>query len=197
MALAARQSGDSAAEERLGWSDERLVSGCLSGDQQAWSALIDRYKNLVFSIPLKHGLSRDDAAEIFQAVCLEMLKHLPKLREPKAVCGWLIRVTSHKVLRHREQQQKLVELPADMDVASGQPAPESILRGLECEQALRDAIRQLQPRCRQLVHALFFEDPPRPYNEVAASLGLAIGSIGFIRGRCLRKLRELLHGAGF
>jgi DNA-directed RNA polymerase specialized sigma24 family protein len=47
------------------------------------------------------------------------------------------------------------------------------------------------------MHELFFEEPPRPYQEVAESLGLATGSIGFIRGRCLEKLRTFLKKRGF
>ena len=45
------------------WSDERLVNACLSGDAEAWSALVGKYKRLIFSIPIKLGLSRDDASE--------------------------------------------------------------------------------------------------------------------------------------
>jgi hypothetical protein len=44
---------------------------------------------------------------------------------------------------------------------------------------------------------LFFEQPPLPYAEVARRLGLATGSIGFIRGRCLERLRKLLMESGF
>jgi hypothetical protein len=44
---------------------------------------------------------------------------------------------------------------------------------------------------------LFFEQPPRPYNEVAQALGLATGSIGFIRGRCLGRLQKILAELGF
>jgi DNA-directed RNA polymerase specialized sigma24 family protein len=44
---------------------------------------------------------------------------------------------------------------------------------------------------------LFFEDIARPYAEVAASLGIATGSIGFIRRRCLEHLRKSLEEAGF
>ena len=40
---------------------------------------------------------------------------------------------------------------------------------------------------------LFYEQPARPYADIARSLGLAEGSIGFIRGRCLGKLRKLLE----
>jgi len=46
------------------------------------------------------------------------------------------------------------------------------------------------------VEMLFFETPPRAYRDVAASLGLAEGSIGFIRGRCLTRLRVSLRRAG-
>ena len=44
---------------------------------------------------------------------------------------------------------------------------------------------------------LFFEEPPRPYQQVAESLGIATGSIGFIRQRCLGRLRKQLAEAGF
>jgi len=44
---------------------------------------------------------------------------------------------------------------------------------------------------------LFFEEPARPYREVAASLGIALGSVGFIRQRCLDRLRKRLDEAGF
>ena len=45
----------------------------LQWQQEAWSGLIEKYKNLIFSIPIKMGIPRDDAADIFQAVCVELL----------------------------------------------------------------------------------------------------------------------------
>ena len=56
--------------------DGLLVQECLKGSEEAWSALIDKYKNLIFSIPIKYGFSPDEAAEIFQAVCLLSLIHI-------------------------------------------------------------------------------------------------------------------------
>jgi hypothetical protein len=50
-------------------SDERLVRDCLSGSEEAWSTLVNKYSRLIFSIPIKFGLSRDEAAEVFQQVC--------------------------------------------------------------------------------------------------------------------------------
>ena len=38
------------------WSNTRIVAECLAGDDRAWSALLDRYKNLIYSIPLRYGV---------------------------------------------------------------------------------------------------------------------------------------------
>jgi RNA polymerase sigma factor (sigma-70 family) len=78
---------------------------------------------------------------------------------------------------------------------SGPPA--DLLAQLEQEQTIREAITSLPPRCRQLIAMLFFEQPPIPYAEVAKTLNLATGSIGFIRGRCLKRLRHVLEEKGF
>ena len=67
----------------------------------------------------------------------------------------------------------------------------------EKEQVLREGIAQLSPRCRELVRLLFYEQPPLPYAEVAQRLGLATGSIGFTRARCLERLHKVLAKMGF
>jgi DNA-directed RNA polymerase specialized sigma24 family protein len=48
-----------------------------------------------------------------------------------------------------------------------------------------------------MIELLFFQSPPLPYSEVAQRLGLARGSIGFIRGRCLHRLKKILEAKGF
>ena len=72
-----------------------------------------------------------------------------------------------------------------------------MLSHLQQEQLVRDAVSELSPRCERLVRMLFFENPPRPYQDIAKKLDLATGSIGFIRGRCLSKLRKQLEKMGF
>src|SRR5579862_8311827 len=47
-------------------SDTHLVAECLKGKESAWVALVDRYKNLIFSLPIRFGFSEEDSADIFQ-----------------------------------------------------------------------------------------------------------------------------------
>jgi len=180
------------------WTDARLVRGCLDGNQEAWSALIQKYKNLIFSVPLKYGFSREDAADIFQTVCVELLAQMPKIREPQALPKWILTVASHSCYHRKysdlKAQTKAKELSAWFE--EGLPAEaEEIAQQAEREQALRSAVSELAPQCRQMVHMLFFEAPARPYEQIAKQLNLSKGSIGLTRQRCLGKLRRKLSDA--
>ena len=55
--------------------------------------------------------------------------------------------------------------------------------------ALREALTRLTPSCQRLI-ALLIEDPPVPYAQISARLGIPVGSIGPCRSRCLDKLRR-------
>ena len=186
-------------KQPVAWNDTRLVEECLSGNEEAWSLLIDKYKALIYSIPVKYSLSRQEAADVFQATCLELLVRLPQLREPRALPKWLMQVAHHECYRLKRLNQRVVSRDAEPDLPEPEtPAiAESLVEQTQDEQMLREAMAALGPQCRRLVELLFFETPPRPYTEVAAELGLAVGSIGFTRQKCLERLRGLLEKLGF
>jgi RNA polymerase sigma factor (sigma-70 family) len=183
------------------WSNTRLVAGCLTGDERAWHLLLDRYKNLIYSIPLRYGVPHQDAADIFQAVCLDLFNELARVRDAEALQGWLIRVTTHKCYHWKRRQGSRGENDLDDDeveaISDADQIPAEVIVELEREQMVRESIQQLPERCREMIELLFFEHPPMPYNEVAKRLRLAKGSIGFIRGRCLKKMKKILEEKGF
>jgi RNA polymerase sigma factor (sigma-70 family) len=181
------------------WDDTRLVAECLRGNEQAWALLIDKYKALIYSIPVKYGLPPHEAADVFQATCTELLVRLPELREPQALPKWLMQVAHHECYRWKRQQQRVVSRDGEPDLPEPQTPPiaESVLQQTQEEQMLRDAMSTLSPQCRKLVELLFFETPSRPYAEVAKELGLAVGSIGFTRQKCIDRLHRVLEKTGF
>lgn len=179
--------------------DERLVQACINGDEKAWNALIDKYKRLIYSVPVKYNMEPHDAADIFQNVCVELFTSLPKLRKIKSLPSWLITVATHKCFHMNKRTRHEVELDGMEEDATNAFAtmPAETLQEIQQEQMVRDAIQKLSPRCAEMVRMLFLQDPPVPYNELARSLGLATGSIGFIRGRCLARLQKILTEMGF
>jgi len=99
--------------------------------------------------------------------------------------------------RRQINQERDTDDLADEHLDPRHAIPPDVLVDVEQEQIVREAISRLPPRCREMIELLFFAQPPVPYNDVARHLHLATGSIGFIRGRCLKRLKKLLEEKGF
>lgn len=181
----------------VSWSDEDLVQACLAGNEAAWTALVEKYKKLVYGMTVRYQLAPEDAAEVFQGVWSDLYRDLSRLQHIGGLRSWLMTAASRRSLRCKQQRRRVHEM-STIDAATLETGedPATVHEDAERRQKLREAIWSLSPRCRDLVRMLFFTHPPKPYEEVARDLGLAVGSIGFIRGRCLRKLRQLLEEMG-
>ena len=170
-----------------------LVMRARNGDEQAWDELVERYAPLVWSICRSHRLSRADAEDVSQIVWLQLVNQLGKIRDPAALPGWLATTAQRECGRlwraaHRShaagQVQDAENIP---DNRAGTTDQELLLA--ERHAALREAFTQLPPGCQQLI-ALLIQDPPVPYAQISATLGIPVGSIGPTRSRCLDKLRR-------
>jgi RNA polymerase sigma factor (sigma-70 family) len=170
-----------------------LVTRARSGDKQAWDALVERYASLIWSICRRHRLAGADADDVGQSVWLQLVEHLDKIRDPAALPGWLATTTRRecaRVLRPvRGPQAAGYAVDAEtIPDDQAQMAEQQVLVS-ERHAALREAFAHL-PLCDQQLIALLIQDPPVPYAEIGARLGIPVGSIGPTRGRCLDKLRR-------
>ena len=170
-----------------------LVTRARNGDKQAWDTLVERYVPLIWSVCRRHRLGGADADDVGQSVWLRLVDQLDKIRDPAALPGWLATTTRRecgRVLRTaRGPRATGYPLAAEnMPDEQGVTAEQELLVA-ETHTALREAFRQLPPRCQQLI-TLLTEDPSMPYAEISARLGIPVGSIGPTRRRCLDKLRR-------
>ena len=170
-----------------------LVSRARNGEQQAWDALVERYAPLIWSICRKYRLHDTDAEDASQSVWLHLVNHLDGVRDPAALPGWLATTTQRectRILRVAKRSQVIEDLP-DIENIAGEQARtvEQELLVAERHAVLREAFMDLPPAGQRLI-ALLTIDPPLPYAEIAARLGIRVGSIGPTRARCLDRLRR-------
>ena len=170
-----------------------LVTRAANGDKQAWDALVERYAPQIWSICRRHQLGDADADDIGQAVWLQLVSHLDRIRNPTALAGWLATTTRRECIKARRQERgsqairHMQDAETIPDEHAGTAEQELLLT--ERHAALREAFSRLPPDCQRLI-ALLVEDPPVPYAQISATLGIPVGSIGPSRGRCLDKLRR-------
>jgi RNA polymerase sigma factor (sigma-70 family) len=177
--------------------DDPVVTGLVTrarhGDQQAWDTLVEHYAPLVWSICRSYRLSRADTDDVGQTVWLHLLAHLGQLRDPAALAGWIATTTRRECGRACRAARPARAAtwqtdPGDIPDTAAEPA-ESRLLAAERHAALRQAFTCLPPGGQQLL-AMLIEDPPVPYAQISARLGIPVGSIGPTRRRCLQKLRR-------
>jgi RNA polymerase sigma factor (sigma-70 family) len=170
-----------------------LVTRARNGDQGAWDALVERYVPLVHSICRRYRLGLDDAKDVSQNVWLRLVEQLGNLRDPAALPGWLATTTKRecaRTLRAARGPHAATCVPDAENIPDCQSGTaEQELLIAERHAALREAFTELPPRWQQLL-ALLIEDPPVPYAQISATLGIPVGSIGPARRRCLDKLRR-------
>ncbi|WP_199808399.1 MULTISPECIES: RNA polymerase sigma factor [unclassified Streptomyces] len=181
-----------------------LVQSAVDGDAAAWKALVEGMSPLVWSVVRAHRLSDADGHEVFQTTWFRFAQYLGRIREPDKAGAWLASTARHECLKVLKGLARLTltDDPRVLDRASEERTPEETLIDSEDAADRAERVRRLWQeldglgeRCRQLLRVLVASPPPS-YGEISAALGIAVGSIGPLRQRCLRRLRTRMNARG-
>jgi RNA polymerase sigma factor (sigma-70 family) len=173
------------------------VRRAAAGDKAAWDELVAGFSRLIWSIAGAHRLGPADSAEVVQTTWMRLLENLDRIKQPERLGGWLATTARRESLRMLRMRAR--ELATDdegqLDRGSpGDPTPEDALLDRDRDRTLWAAFAKLPDNCRALLQLVVIVAPP--YTEVAAALGMPIGSIGPTRARCLERLRKLVTADG-
>lgn len=179
-------------------SDRDLILACRKGRTGAWRDLLKKYERLVYSIPLRYGLSREDAADIAQLTFTILIQNLDDLPLDSRLGAWLSTVARRHTWRlleanRRESARDYLESAdlAENAVLLGRSDSESI-EHWELTEYLQRGLARLGKPCRELLIALYFQPEQPSYADISGQMGIPLGSIGPTRARCLKRLRQRL-----
>lgn len=150
----------------------------------------------MFSVPRRYGLPRDDAADITQLTFTILVQSIDDIAEDSRLGAWLTTVARRHTWRLLERtRRESIDRRAVVDDST----PSSLanedtdnLEHWELAEWLDHGLMLVGERCRNLLSALYL-DPEQPsYAQVAERMGMAVGSIGPTRLRCLERLRRVL-----
>lgn len=176
-------------------SDHDLIERCLAGENDSWRTLVRRHHGLVYAVLRKMGLSPEDAEDVLQEAFITLLRKLHTVRDRQRLGLWLAVTARRRALDRVDRARYRLEsqIPEGYDGPAATPSAVDELLLLERRALVRRALATLPERCRNLLRMLHEEDPTPSYRDIAQRLGVAEGSLGPTRMRCLQKLRAALE----
>jgi RNA polymerase sigma factor (sigma-70 family) len=188
---------DRTKQAQAGVSTTELVHAAVSGDQEAWEAIVARYAGLLWSVVRSYRVDETEAADVVQTTWLRLVQHLERIREPETLGAWLA-TTAHReslrVPRLADRQRPTCDGDT-LEAAEGREnGPEARALATEVNRVLWRCMGELPAHCQRILRMLT-ADPPIAYKQISATLNIPIGSIGPTRGRCLQRLRQLVERA--
>ena len=175
---------------------KQLVAACRKGEPEAWDEVLERYGRLIWSVARRLGAREDEAEEVFQRTWIAVVEGIHQLKKADRLASWIAGTARHQTLQlitEQARQRRAASLD-EQAMANNEPIAhddaEAALARVQEAATLYDALDRLELRCRELLEMLFFEDPAPDYREISRRTGLAMGSIGPIRARCLKRLKQ-------
>jgi RNA polymerase sigma factor (sigma-70 family) len=166
---------------------DELVVRARGGDGDAWARLVERHSGLLWSIARSHGLNDADSGDVVQTTWLRLVERIDGLREPSATACWLATTARNESLRLvRRRSRDLPRVPAPREP---EPGPDRVAAARERLGLVGAALEQLPQRCRTLLRLFALASS---HAELAAALGIPLGSVAPTRARCLDALRRLV-----
>jgi RNA polymerase sigma-70 factor (ECF subfamily) len=178
-----------------------LIRRAQAGEHQALTRLVETYQSPVYSLALAVMRDRADAADMTQETFVRLLRSLHAYRgDGSNFTSWVHRMTVNiclDALRRRqrspmsslEQQGELLREPASADVWE---QPEWRLEWRESASEVQSALAELPASQREALTQHYLED--RPYDEIAASMGVPLNTVKshILRGK--ERMLRLLAG---
>ena len=172
-----------------GASDERLVALAHAGDEQAFAAIVERYRAPLLRYCrgfVSSGAAAEDAVQQTFINAYAALSRDDDSRVPATLRPWLYRIAHNAALNvARDPQAGFDELPEGLD---GVERPDEVVAARERFRRVIGAVSALPPKQRQVIvrHAVDGDS----HERIATDLGMSAGSIRQLAHRARRTVRE-------
>jgi RNA polymerase sigma-70 factor (ECF subfamily) len=184
--------------------ENTIIEGLARGDQRAFRELVERYKKKVYYLALDMAGNPIDAEDISQEVFLKVYRSFATFRKGARLGSWLYRVTYNASIDHLRRKgaapepvadEVLEYLSRDGAALPGRSAvdPAAAAESSQLQERIARALEKVSPQEKAVFLLRHYED--LMLKDIAASLGLSLGSVKSYLFRAVRKLQRELGPA--
>jgi len=172
-----------------------LIEACRAGEQEAFRALYDRYKDRVYSITLYffHG-DHSAAADVTQEVFLKLMTNIRQFRGDSEFSTWLYRLVVNACTDSTRRRKTAVATAdtARIDNLAGPASQEEDYARAQIGESVREAVAALPDKFRIAVLLRYFDE--LSYEQMAQALHCSMGTVASRLSRGHKLLGERLKG---
>jgi RNA polymerase sigma factor (sigma-70 family) len=174
--------------------DQHYINLVMKGDTNAFAVLVDRYKDMVFTLSLKMLKGREEAEEVSQDTFLKIYKSLNKFNGESKLSTWIYKVAFNTCLDRLKKNKRLQPFTG-LDEFT-EPEALSLMNVLdsiedkERKQMIQDCMHSLPGEDSFLLTLYYFEE--QSLEEIAKIIGIAPNNVKIRLYRSRKKLASLL-----
>lgn len=187
----------------IGGHEAALIQRCAAGDEAAFAELVAEHQRMVVQLAFNLLGDRDEALDLSQDVFIRVFRTIGQFRGQSALRTWIYRIAvnqarnRHRFWRRRRRSDQ-VSLDAHVEAhgefrCGAEVGPDRILAQKELATRLQDALDALPFDQRTAV--VLREIDGLSYDEIAFSLGVAVGTVKSRLTRARQTLRVGLREA--
>jgi len=187
----------------VGGREAALVQRCAEGDEMACADLVAEHQRMVVQLAMNLLGDRDEALDLSQEVFLRVFRTIHRFRGQSSLRTWIYRIAVNQARnrhrfwrrRHRADQVSLdqhISTHGDF-LAGGQDTPDRVLAQKELAARIERALGELPFDQRTAI--VLREVDGLSYDEIAYSLGVAVGTVKSRLTRARQTLRAELREA--
>ncbi len=204
MLLRVRREGvatsDSGETAPVAAEDELLARARL-GDREAFDGLVRLHLPRVWAVVWRMLRQREDTEDVVQEVFLAAFQGLPAYRGEARLSTWLHRIAVSRAINHLQRAEERasrarVQLDDVLDAlpiaADPGGSPLQALQAGELQRRLADCLGRLPAPFRAILALRDVEEAP--YEGIAATLGIALGTVRSRLARARLALRQCVSG---
>ncbi len=184
--------------------DLLLVARAKAGEEKAYAALLNRYRDSIYFMLLKMVNNASDAEDLTIESFGKAFKSLDSYTPTFAFSTWLFKIATNNCidfLRKKQQTPQVIAQNHDDEsdtyestIQSDTPDPEEIMINKQNIAGLHDVLNQLKPRYKKLIELRYFKE--YSYEEISSKLDIPIGTVKAQLFRAKNLLYNILNKPG-
>ena len=143
-------------------TDQLYITKVINGDTNAFTYLVDNYKDMVFSLAYKMTKSREAAEEISQDTFIKVFKNLIKFKGDSKFSTWLYRIAYHTSLDRIKKDKKTNNTFQMNEITLNQiQSVENILEGIERKERakiMESCLQKLSDDERAIIWMFYYDE---------------------------------------